>query len=93
MFQSSLRRDGKPKIADFGISKLKRYLQPSVTLREFVSRPFTPPEEDNGSYTYTRDVFSFGVLLLKCLTTVELIDYDSINHAIARTGSSCFKSY
>jgi superfamily I DNA and/or RNA helicase len=28
-----------------------------VTLREFISRPFTPPEEDDGSYTYTRDVF------------------------------------
>jgi len=51
--------DGKPKLADFGISKLKGFLQPSVTLREFVSRPFTPPEEDDGSYTYTRDVFSF----------------------------------
>ncbi|MFP4414520.1 AAA domain-containing protein [Coleofasciculus sp.] len=75
--------DGKPKLADFGISKLKSYLQPSVTLREFVSRPFTPPEEDDGSYTYTRDVFSFGVLVLNCLTTVELINYDSINHAIA----------
>lgn len=75
--------DGKPKLADFGISKLKSYLQPSVTLREFVSRPFTPPEEDDGSYTYTRDVFSFGVLVLKCLTTVELVNYDSINHAIA----------
>ena len=75
--------DGKSKIADFGISKLKSYLQPSVTLREFVSRPFTPPEEDDGSATYTRDVFSFGVLVLKCLTPVELINYDSINHAIA----------
>ncbi|MEQ8995593.1 MAG: AAA domain-containing protein [Coleofasciculus sp. B1-GNL1-01] len=75
--------DGKPKLADFGISKLKSYLQPRVTLREFVSRPFTPPEEDDGSYTYTRDVFSFGVLVLKCLTTVELVNYDSINHAIA----------
>ncbi|MEQ8970616.1 MAG: AAA domain-containing protein [Coleofasciculus sp. C1-SOL-03] len=74
--------DGKPKLADFGISKLKSYLQPSVTLREFVSRPFTPPEEDDGSYTYTRDVFSFGVLVLKCLTTVD-INYDSIPEAIA----------
>jgi len=75
--------DGKLKLADFGISKLKSYLQPSVTLREFVSRPFTPPEEDDGSYTYTRDVFSFGVLVLKCLTNVELVNYDNIRNAIA----------
>ena len=55
--------DGKLKLADFGISKLKSYLQPSITLKDFVSRTFTPPEPDDGSYTYTRDVFSFGVLV------------------------------
>ncbi len=75
--------EGKVKLADFGISKLKSYLQPSVTLREFVSRPFTPPEENDGSYTYTRDVFSFGVLVLKCLSDVELVNYEDIPRAIA----------
>ena len=73
---------GSIKLADFGISKLKSYLQPTVTLREFVSRPYTPEEEDDGSYTYTRDVFSFGVVTLKCLTEVELNSYDSITQAM-----------
>ena len=74
--------EGELKLADFGISKLKGYLQPSVTLREFVSRPFAPPEADDGSYTYTRDVFSFGVLALKCLTNVDLRDYPDIPQAV-----------
>lgn len=74
--------DCKLKLADFGISKLKSYLQPSITLKDFVSRTFTPPEYDDGSYTYTRDVFSFGVLVLKCLTNVELGDNDSIPKAL-----------
>ena len=74
--------DGKLKLADFGISKLKSYLQPSITLKEFRSRTFTPPEFDDGSHTYTRDVFSFGVLVLKCLTNVELIDYKNISSAL-----------
>jgi hypothetical protein len=74
--------DGKLKLADFGISKLKSYLQPSITLKEFVSRTFTPPEPDDGSYTYTRDIYSFGVLMLKCLTNVELVDCDSIPEAL-----------
>jgi serine/threonine protein kinase len=34
-----ISNDGKIKLADFGISKLRSYFQPSVTLREFVSRP------------------------------------------------------
>ncbi|WP_237745552.1 serine/threonine protein kinase [Planktothrix agardhii] len=74
--------DGKLKLADFGISKLKSYLQPSITLKEFRSRTFTPPEFDDGSHTYTRDVFSFGVLVLKCLTNVELIDHNNIPSAL-----------
>jgi len=74
--------DGKLKLADFGISKLKSYLQPSITLKEFVSRTFTPPEPDDGSYTYTRDIYSFGVLVLKCLTDVELVDCNSIPDAL-----------
>ena len=74
--------DGKLKLADFGISKLKSYLQPSITLKEFVSRTFTPPEPDDGSYTYTRDIYSFGVLVLKCLTNVELVDCESIPEAL-----------
>jgi superfamily I DNA and/or RNA helicase/tRNA A-37 threonylcarbamoyl transferase component Bud32 len=73
--------DGKLKLADFGISKLKGYLQPSITLKDFVSRTFTPPETDDGSYTYTRDIFSFGVLVLKCLTNIELTDHNSIPSA------------
>ncbi len=75
--------DGRLKLADFGISKLRGYFRPTVTLREFVSRPFTPPEEDDGYYPYTRDVFSFGVVTLKCLTDVELVDYNSVSRAIA----------
>ncbi|MEG3832920.1 MULTISPECIES: AAA domain-containing protein [unclassified Microcoleus] len=74
--------DGKLKLADFGISKLKGYLQPSITLKDFVSRTFTPPETDDGSYTYTRDIFSFGVLVLKCLTNIELTDHNSIPSAL-----------
>ncbi|MBO1346632.1 MAG: protein kinase [Hormoscilla sp. GUM202] len=74
--------DGTLKLADFGISKLRRYLQPSITLRDFGSNTFTPPEVDDGSCTYTRDVFSFGVLVLKCLTQAEIADRDGISQAL-----------
>ncbi|MHC5772954.1 AAA domain-containing protein [Nostoc sp.] len=75
--------DGRVKLADFGISKLRGCFRPTVTLREFGSRPFTPPEEYDGSYPFTRDVFSFGVVTLKCLTDVDLVDDDSVLRAIA----------
>ena len=75
--------EGKPKLADFGISKIKRFFQPTITLMQYGHRPFTPKEEDDGSYSYTRDVFSFGVVVLKSLTKVNLTDYDDIPKALA----------
>ena len=36
--------DGQVKLADFGISKLKRCLQPRITLSEFASPPYAPRE-------------------------------------------------
>ncbi len=77
--------DGKPRLADFGIAKLKSFVsfvEPGITLAEFTSRPFTPPEYDDGTYSYTRDVFSFGVLAISCLTNISLKDYFDIPKAL-----------
>jgi len=64
--------DGTPKITDFGISKLKEWVEPGVTLASFHSPPYTPPEHDDGSYTYTRDVYGFATIAIKCLTKATL---------------------
>lgn len=69
---------GYPKITDFGISKIKSYLEPGVTLADFGSKPYTPPEFDDGSYSYTRDVYSFAVLAIKCLTKAKLKTYEDV---------------
>lgn len=74
--------DNQPKLADFSISKLKYWLQPGLTLEEFVSKPYSPPDRDDGSYTYTRDVFGFGVLVLEALGNVNLFDYGDIDEAL-----------
>ena len=39
------------KLADFGISKIKKYFTPSVTLAEFTSRPYTPLDRTYEEYT------------------------------------------
>lgn len=69
---------GYPKITDFGISKIKSYLEPSVTLADFGSKPYTPREFDDGSYSYTRDVYSFAVVAIRCLTKVKLKTYEDV---------------
>ncbi len=75
-------RDGLAKIADFGIARIKRFVEPGVTLADFVSRPFTPPELDEGTFDYARDVYSFGALALNCLTAEPLRDYGDVDRAL-----------
>ncbi|MBZ5664210.1 MAG: protein kinase [Acidobacteriia bacterium] len=59
---------GAPKLADFGISILKTWLEPGITLKEFASRPFCPPEANDGSFEYTRDVFGYAATAVQCLS-------------------------
>jgi hypothetical protein len=74
--------DGTVKLADFGISKLKRCLQPRITLNEFVSRPYAPPEPDDGAYSYARDVYGFAVLCLWALSDQPVRDYEHLGPAL-----------
>lgn len=73
---------GAPKLADFGISKLKKWLEPGLTLNQFASIPFCPPEFDDGSYTYTRDVFGFAALAIQCLSEQNLHTHEDLYTAL-----------
>jgi len=75
--------DGTVRLADFGIAKLKRELQPRLTLNEFVSRPFAAPEPDSGTRTYARDVFSFGALCVWALSSSTIANYDALDAELA----------
>jgi len=77
-----LDASGAPKLADFGISKLKKWLEPELTLNQFASVPFCPPEFDDGSFTYTRDVFGFAALALSCLTEQSLQTHQELFAAL-----------
>lgn len=60
--------EGHPTICDFGISKIRDFLTPGVTLAHFASAPFAPPELDDGSYSYSRDVFGYAALAVTALS-------------------------
>jgi KaiC/GvpD/RAD55 family RecA-like ATPase len=63
--------DGRPMISDFGIAKVLSQIAPGATLRDQVTRPYAPPEYDDGQHTAGRDVHAFGVL---CVTVIAGID-------------------
>lgn len=70
--------DGTIKICDFGIAKIRDFLEPGVTLSQFASMPFAPPEIDDGSYTYSRDVFGFAALAVSLLHEGQPKDHQSL---------------
>lgn len=75
-------RDGTPKIADFGISKIKTSLAESEhTLADYSSRPYAPPESESKS-SFSRDVFGFGVFVLSCLSSSPIEDYSDFPTAM-----------
>lgn len=64
--------EGQVKLCDFGISKIRNFLTPGVTLAQFASAPFAPPELDDGSYSYSRDVFAYAALSTMLLSGERL---------------------
>jgi tRNA A-37 threonylcarbamoyl transferase component Bud32 len=80
--QNILRDESGPIIADFGVSKLKTWLEPSLTLQQFRSVPFAAPEMNDGANEYSRDVFSFAALSLQCLSNKQLLEYTDLYSAL-----------
>jgi hypothetical protein len=78
--------DGRPKLADFGISKVKyKIAEGGHTLADRYSKLFAPPTDDDKSEE-RRDVFSFGVLMLWALAyaDMEVKDYSDFDAALSR---------
>lgn len=70
-----------PKLADFSIAKLKRWRDEGLTLGNFASRPYAPPDQDSES-SYSRDLFSFAVLAVRCLSSAPLKEYEDVSRAL-----------
>ncbi len=76
--------DGCPKLADFGIAKIKETLHWGMTVSEFASRPFAPPEYPANSLVASSDLFSLGVTILNCLvpSSFTIEGYENLKDAV-----------
>ena len=73
---------GTPKLVDFGISKLKSVLSTGATLSSYQSAPYAPPDAGSQS-SYSRDVFSFGLLAINSVSDFPADDVSEIERAIS----------
>ncbi|MFE6522638.1 AAA domain-containing protein [Streptomyces sp. NPDC057794] len=71
-----LAQDGTPKLADFGIAKIRSKVTPATdeTVADFRSNLYAPPEREE-PLPYVRDVFGYGVLSLQILSGGKATDY------------------
>ncbi|MEV8311983.1 protein kinase [Streptomyces flavidovirens] len=79
-----LTEDGTPKLADFGIAKIrsKAVAPTDETVAEFRSSLYSPPEQED-TIPYVRDVYSYGVLALQVLSGGKARDYADLSEVLA----------
>ncbi len=73
---------GACKIIDFGQARISTN-SIGRTVAGWHTTPYCPPEEDSGTYTYTRDPFSFCAIAVRGLTGSALRDHESLYSAFA----------
>lgn len=78
-----LRANGDPVLADFGIGKLRGPEKSVMTVSNWRSGVFAPPEFE-AEAPYVRDTYSMGVLLTQLLVEEELLDLRQVHEAIAQ---------
>ena len=63
--------EGVPKVADFGIAKLATDIAPGMTVGDFGTAPFRPPNGEPQTAIYSRDVYSAAVTFLVALSGLD----------------------
>jgi hypothetical protein len=79
-----MTENGVPKVADLGISKVAERLNMGLTLSGQGTPPYTPAEEDDGKHSFSRDVFAFGVLVIRVLSNELLQTYEDVQLGLER---------
>lgn len=76
--------DGAVRLTDFGIAKLVDSLRFGMTVREFHSRPYAPPEHQTDRVDERSDLYSLGVTATRLLRgpDAELSEHEDIPAAI-----------
>lgn len=68
---------GQPVLIDFGQAKLDS-VSIGRTVAGWKTIPYSPPEDDAGSYTLTRDPYSFAAIIVRALSGKPLESYDDL---------------
>lgn len=69
------------KIIDFGQAKLNN-IGIGLTVAGWKTPPYSPPEEDTGRHTFTRDPYSFAAIAVRAAMGKDINDHDQLYDAL-----------
>ena len=79
-----MTKDGAPKVADFGTSRVLELQKESVARTRIGSPPYMAPEHFRGQTVFQSDIWSLGITIYEMLTgTVPFYDPDPLKIAQA----------
>lgn len=70
---------GAVKIIDFGIAKIPQSIGVGLTFHRHGNVPYTPRNQNDLSTGYSRDCYSFAVVMLACVAGRTLISYEDVD--------------
>lgn len=73
---------GRPRLADFSIAKVDDRYDPTRTVGDFGSQPFTPRDPDDGLFSGGRDCWSYAALSLYCLVSHDFTSESDLFRAL-----------
>jgi hypothetical protein len=73
---------GTLKVTDFGIAKAKSTAGVGKTFKNAGSPPYTPPEADDDTHSFSRDTYSWGALAIACLSGQDFGTYHELKSAL-----------
>lgn len=68
------------KIIDFGQAKVST-ISIGRTVAAWHTAPYCPPEDDTGTYTYTRDAYSYAAIAVRSMVGRQLLNHESLYEA------------
>jgi serine/threonine protein kinase len=93
---------GAPKLIDFGIAKNPQSVGVGLTFHRHGNAPYTPQNQNDLSTGFSRDCYSFAVVMLSCIQGRTLTGYEDVDRTLddidplaypAQILRDCIKNY
>lgn len=74
---------GTPKLIDFGIAKVPQSIGVGLTFHRHGNAPYTPQNQNDLGTGFSRDCYSFAIVMLSCINGRILTSYEDVDQTLS----------